>query len=283
MIVVPHFSLNVQISPLPTIRRIILGLCVLGASIAATAQTNVLDSDPLRARKKIVYDQIGAYFGPSFNSQTGTIVTDCNCEFTGGAQTGLTAGVMFERLTRSTIRWGVTLGYELRSVEGQFTEIEGVVQRAPSNGQEYVVPITFSNVATASLGYLSLQPYLKYDFWDVLFVRAGANVSYVISSNLMHVKTLESDSVTFPNGETAAVSLPGDEDGSVVLQDGPIPDLNSLQFGVSGAIGMDIRLSKELYLSPVAQYILPLTSVSSFGSGFSVQAFQLFLEARWIL
>jgi hypothetical protein len=243
----------------------------------------VLDSDPLRARKKLVYDQVGVYFGPSFNGQTGTIVTDCNCEFTGGAQTGLTAGILFERLTRSSVRWGATLGYELRSVEGQFTEIEGVVQRAPSNGMEYTVPITFSNVATASLGYLSLQPYLKYDFWDVLFVRAGANLSYVISSNLKHVKTLESDSVTFPNGETAAVSLPDAENGSVVLQDGPIPDLNPLQIGVSGAVGLDIKLSKELYLSPVAQYIFPLTQVSSFGSGFSVQAFQIFLEARLIL
>jgi hypothetical protein len=283
IVVVPHIMPASRISPLTNISAIIVGLLVLGSAVPATAQTNVLDSDPIRARKKLVYDMVGAYFGPSFNGQTGTIVTDCNCEFTGGAQTGLTAGLMFERLTRSSLRWGVTLGYELRSVEGQFTEIEGVVQQSPSTGQQYVVPIQFSNVATTSLGYLSAMPYLKYDILDIWFVRGGAVLSYVISSNLTHVKTLETDTVTFPNGETAAVSLPGAESGSVELQNGPIPELNPFQLGLSLATGVEIRLSKTLYLSPVAQYIFPLTQVSSFGGGFSVQAFQIFLEGRFIL
>ena len=229
-----------------------------------------------------MHDQIGVYFGPSFNGQGGTITTECNCEFTGGANTGFAGGVMFERLTRSRLVWGVTLGYEDKSVEGRFTEVEGVVQRAPSSGMQYTVPITFKNSASASIGYLTAMPYLKYDFFEVLFVRGGAALSYVVTSNLTHVKTLASDSVTFPNGETASVSLPNSENGSVVLQDGPIPDLNSFQFGIALASGIEIKLSKALYLSPVAQYVIPVTKVGSGGDGFSVRSFQIFVEGRLI-
>jgi len=254
--------------------------CLLHAPLQA--QTNVLDSDPLRARKLIVYDEIGAYIGPTFNGQGGTIVTDCNCEFTGGASTGFAGGFMFERLTRSRMVWGIMLGYEDKSVEGRFTEIEGVVQRAPSSGAEYTVPITFKNSATASIGYITLMPYLKYNFFDLLFVRGGAALSYIVTSNMTHVKTLASDSVNFPNGETASVSVPNSENGSVVLQDGPIDGLNPFQAGISLASGLDIQVNKWLFLSPVAQYVIPLTKVSSSGDGFSVRSFQIFLEGRLI-
>lgn len=251
---------------------------------SAIAQENVLDSDPLRARKLLVYDQVGGYAGLSMNSQGGTLVTNCNCEFQGGASTGFVVGGLFERLTRSTLRWGVMLGYENRSIEGRFREIEGVVQRAPSNGMEYTVPVEFLNVADVSLGYLTATPYLKYTGFDLMFVRVGAALSYVVTSNLTHTKELVSDTVRFPNGESATVSLP-DANGqtSVVLQDGPIEDLQQFQVGVAIAGGIDIKLSKSMYLSPVVQYIVPVTRMSSSVGGFSVKALQILAEMRVIL
>ncbi|MBI2794701.1 MAG: outer membrane beta-barrel protein [Ignavibacteria bacterium] len=247
------------------------------------AQENVLESDPLRARKLLVYDQIGVYAGPSFNGQGGKIVTDCLCEFTGGAQTGYAFGALFERLTRSRLIWGFALGFEDKGVEGRFTEIEGVVQQSPSTGARYTVPITFNNSAVASIGYVTAMPYLKYDFFKILFVRAGVPLSYIVSSNLKYTKSLVSDSVTFPNGEVATASIPGTTNGSIVLQDGPLKNIKSFQAGISLAAGLEVGLSRTLYLSPVIQYIQPLTNVNSTGGGFSVRSLQIFLECRLII
>ena len=256
---------------------------LFGMMADAVAQTNVLESDPIRARKLIVYDMWGAYVGPSFNSQGGTFTTDCDCEFTGGASTGIAIGGMFEKLTRSGLQWGVMAGYENRSIEGRFREIEGVVQRAPSNGQAYTVPIEFLNVGSLSLHYLTATPYVKYTVFNALFARAGAGLSYIFSNNLTHTKSLVSDSVTFPNGERASVSIPGEPDGEVVLQDGPIPEVNALQISLTAAVGAELRLSKRMFLSPVLQYSYPFTVISGGGEGYSVRAFQLLVEARFIL
>lgn len=247
------------------------------------AQENVLDSDPLGAHKLLVYDQLGLYIGPSFNGQGGTIVTDCKCEFTGGAKAGYNFGMMFERLTRSRLTWGVSLGYEDKSVEGRFTQIESVVQNSPTTGNQYTIPITFKNSALASIGYVTGMPFLKYFMFDLIYVRAGVPVSYIVSSNLKQTKTLESDSATFPNGETASISIPGSNNGSVVVQDKPLDGVQTFQVGMAFAAGMDFKVGRKLFLGPVMQYIHPLTNVNSSDVGFSVRSLQFLVECRLIL
>ncbi len=268
--------------PLLTLLLVASG-CFFFGMATATAQKNVLESDPISARKLLVYDMYGGYAGASFNSQGGTFTSNCDCEFTGGAGAGFAAGLMFEKLTRSRIQWGAMLGYEGRSIEGRFRETEGVLQQAPSTGQSYVVPIEFLNVGTLSLHYVTATPYIKYTLFNALFVRGGVSLSYVFSNNLSHVKSLESDSVRFPNGETAAVSIPGYPSGEVVLQDEPVPDLKVFQIGVAAAVGLEIRMSKKFFVSPVLQYVFPITTLSSAGEGYSVRAFQLLVEGRVIL
>jgi hypothetical protein len=264
------------------LQRALTVLVFLACTCGVAAQTNVLESDPLSARRLIIYDQVGAYAGMVFNGQGGTIVSECNCEFTGGAATGFAGGFMFEKLTRSQFYWGVTFGYENRSVTGQFREIEGVVQTAP-NGRQYTVPITFMNEADVSLHLVTLAPYLKYEFFNLLFAKAGVGMSYVFSSNLIHTKTLESTEVTFPNGETASVYLPDAPSGSVELQNGPIENLNPFQISAQLGVGLDLRLGKKVFLSPVFQYVQPLTSMNSGETTFSVRSFQIFFEGRLIL
>ncbi len=273
-------------SPLLSVLRIgvafVLQLVVLTESVRA--QEDVLESDPLRARKLLIYDQVGGFGGLSLNGQTGTLVTDCNCEFQGGAATGYVIGGLFERLTRSRITWGVSLGYEDRSISGRFREIEGVIQRAPSNGLEYTVPIEFLHEANVSLGYLTATPFLKYVAFEALFVRAGAAISYVVSTNVKHTKSLASDTVRFPNGESATVQFPDAESGtSIVLQDGPISDVQPLQISASLGVGAEIRLSKTMFLAPVIQYVYPFTTISSSAGDFSTQALQIMLELRFII
>ncbi len=255
----------------------------MGAVLHMEGQTNALESNPLRARKIIIYDQIGVFAGGSFNSQGGSFTTACNCEFDGGGQNGLAFGFLFERLTKSRLRWGVSAGFEQRGVQAKYQEIEGVVQRAPSTNKEYTVPITFRHTGAVTLSYFTLHPYLKYDFFDFIFIRAGVQGAYIATTNIKHTKELLTQSVTFPNGEQASVSLPNSTSNSVVVQDGPLPAVNNLQLGLSMSTGLDIKLTKKLYMSPIIQFVYPITTITSKDNGFTVRAFQILLEARLII
>ncbi|MCX6140999.1 MAG: outer membrane beta-barrel protein [Candidatus Kapabacteria bacterium] len=279
-----RFCLPMISSSMPTSQRLPLAICILFLLITGMvrAQENVLDSDPIAARKRLVYSQLGGFVGFGLLSQGGTFTTACNCEFTGGAGAGLMAGLMFERLTRSRITWGATLGYDNRGVTSRFRETEGVVQTSPS-GRTFTVPITFLNEAEINLHVLTAMPYMKYHFFDLFYGRVGASVGYVFSSGLSHTKTLETQTVTFPNGEIASVSLPGGGNGTVILQNGPVPDLNALQLGIVLGVGMELHLSKKMFLSPVVQYLVPITTISTQGASFTVRSLQFSIEARHIL
>jgi len=281
-----------RVNPLPTclpspMYRLFVALFTsvvfLCGALVGTSQENVMDSDPLMARKRLVYSLIGPYGGLTFSGQGGTFYTACNCEFTGGAGTNFVGGIVFERLTRSTVTWGATLGYDNRSITAAFQEVEGVVQRSPTTGREYTVPITFRNEAVTGIQLITLMPFAKYHLLDWLFVRGGPSVSYIFSSTVKHTKELITETVTFPTGELATVSLPGTDQRSVVLEDGPIPQINPLQVGLTASVGLELRLGKKFILAPVAQYTFPLTTISERGDGFTIRSFQVLFEGRWIL
>lgn len=257
-------------------------LVLLFAATAGTAQVNVLDSDPIAARKRLVFSQLGGFAGIGGVMQGGTITTDCQCDFNGGGGTQFVIGGVFERLTRSQLIWGVALGYDRRGLTGQFSEIEGVAQRSPS-GREFTVPMTFLNEAELALDVITVMPYLKLKPFGPVFLRVGGSIGYVISSSLVHRKTLKTSEVVFPNGEVATAELTGVDGNSVVLQDGPVSELQPLQLGVFGAVGVDISLSKKVIMSPMLQYFQPLTTISAQGTGFSVRSLQFLLEVRHIL
>lgn len=128
----------------------------------------------------------------------------------------------------------------------------------------------------------SLSPFVKVMFFDIAYVRAGPSFGYIFSSGMKHTKELVDDSVRFPNGEVASVTLTDSDSKSVVLQDGPLAEVNALQIsGLLGA-GMEFKIGKKFFLGPVAQYLIPFTSVSKRGTDFTVRAFQIFLEGRII-
>ncbi len=273
----PHFPMH----------RFFVVMTLLAAFVCGAfegvAQENVMDSDPLVARKRLVYSMIGPYGGLSFSNQGGTFFTACNCEFTGGAGSNLVGGIVFERLTRSRVTWGATLGYDNRSITAAFQEVEGVVQRSPSTGREYTVPITFRNEAVTSIQLITAMPYVKYHLMDWVFVRGGPSVSYIFNSTVKHTKELLTETVSFPTGEIATVSLPGTDQRSVVLEDGSIPQINPLQVGLTAAVGLEFHVGKKFLLAPIAQYTFPFTTISGRGDGFTIRSFQVLLEGRWIL
>ncbi|MFN4985738.1 MAG: hypothetical protein ACK5GI_06300 [Ignavibacteria bacterium] len=246
-------------------------------------------STPLAPDERPTSMWFGGYVGPTFASQGGTFTTDCNCEFSGGAGTGFAVGLMFEDKTTSKIIIGAQLGYDIRGLTGRFREIEGSTQSSPS-GRTYTVPIQFFNQASISLDVLSATAYAKYAFLGPVYARAGINAGYVVGSSLVHTKTLETKTVTFPNGEVASVVLPDAPGGIVTVQSGPVGELNPLQLGLVCAFGVEIPIRKverkfappavTTYLSPVIQYQFPISNISAQGNSFQLRQMQFFLELR---
>jgi hypothetical protein len=251
-------------------------------SLGVLAQTNVLDSDPLVARELVVYDMLGVYIGPSFNQQGGTFTTNCDCNFTGGAGAGISGGVMFERLTRSRLTWGVIASVTDRGMMARFLETEGVEQTSPTLGARYVVPVQFRNEGTVGITSMDILPYAKYIVLSSIFGRVGLQASYIFQSSMKHTKELLTETVQLPNGETARVALQEGGATMVTLQDGALPKLNTFQVAVAIAGGAELKVSKKVVLSPVVQYLYPLTSVSGAGSAFSSRSLQLLAEFRYI-
>ena len=274
--------------------HILLTLFTVLALVPTTMQAQqkkkiVGSSTPLAPDEKPTSMWFGGYVGPTFASQGGTFTTNCNCEFSGGAGTGFAVGLIIEDKTTSKIIIGGQLGYDTRGLTGRFREIEGSQQTSPS-GRTYTVPIQFFNEASLSLDVLSASAYAKYAFLGPVYARVGANAGYVVGSSLIHTKSLETKTVTFPNGEVANVTIPGATDGMVTVQDGPVAELNPLQLGLIGAIGLEIPIRKverkfappavTTYLSPVIQYQFPITNISAQGNSFQLRQLQFFLELR---
>lgn len=262
---------------------------MLGNVHAQQTKKIVGSSTPLAPDEKPTSVWFGAFVGPTFASQGGTFTTACDCDFTGGAGTGFVGGLMFENKTTSKIIIGAQLGYDSRGLTGRFREIEGSQQTSPS-GRTYTVPIEFLNEATLDLEVISLSAYAKYSFLGPIYARVGANAGYVFASSLTHTKSLVSKTVTFPNGEVANVFIPGSQDGVVTVQDGPVVDLNPLQIGLIGGLGVEIPVRRverkygppvvTTYLSPVVQYTLPINTISAQGSSFQLRQLQFFIELR---
>lgn len=232
----------------------------------------------------MVFSQIGVYGGPTFLMQQGTLITDCPCEFTGGAGSGFAAGLVFERFTQFNFSWGIAAGMESVNLKAHFREREGIQQRSPATGREYNVPAEFRHTAELSIQNFNVTPYLKYSPFSVFFVRLGANARISATGNLTHKKELTQDSVLLPTGELARLRIPDAQDGrTITLQDSPYNGFASAQLNAHITLGLDFKLSRQIFLTPLFNYSLPLTDLSSSETAFSLHQSTFIMELRVII
>ena len=246
---------------------------------------------PLGPNSDPTYSWLGVYVGPSFNSQGGTFVTDCDCPFTGGAGSGLVAGVMFEHQFRSGLALGALVGYEGRGITGRFRQIDTLTVTS-STGVERRINAMFRHEATLSFDMVTLNPYVKYRIAGRLFGRAGLSMGYVFNSDLVHSVTLDENATrTLNDGETADIRL--GENGVTVFDNGSYKSLSSFQVGATLAAGYEIPLVRRArqawgtyasaVLMPVIQVYQPITQLSVDGGELRVSMFQVMLEFRYNL
>lgn len=253
--------------------------CLLAGSSMALAQDSTL-SDPLLPGRRTSPGDIGIIFGPSFHMQDGTLETGCG-RFTGGAQTGYMIGAMYRRrIEDAPFAYGVRLAYENRNIRSLYNEYE-LVDGIPSSipGQTLQESILFRNEADIDFSMLSVTPFIEWSPAWQTFLHLGLMPQFVLSSHITHIKKAAQQTVTLDDGQVVYISFTEGNPQQVTLQDGELPDVEPFQLGVAGGLGIDIRINDKLVITPLYQYVIPLTTLSKNGDAFKIRASQLLISA----
>lgn len=231
--------------------------------------------------------QLGISLGFGGIMQTGTLIADeCNCSFENGGGMSSAFGVAFEDELAKNFVWGVGVEYRYISMDSRYQELETLQDQQTSSGALIDVEVPFRHNAAFSSSMIGLMPYIKvFPFDTRLFTRFGLNIGYNATASLVHTKELLQRRATLPTGETVEFSMdPSDNrvKGNIAtIQDGDLPQLNSLFIGGHIGLGAEFRAGKRLIFGPTMMYIIPFTMMSSYpGSDFSFNNLQVALEAR---
>lgn len=244
-------------------------------------------SDPRSSSYWTKPPQLGISLGFGGIMQTGTLIADeCNCSFENGGGMSSAFGLAFEDELAKNIVWGVGAEYRFVSMDSRYQELETLLDQPTSTGALIDAEVPFRHNAAFSSSMIGLMPYVKvFPFDTRLFTRFGLNIGYIASATLTHTKELLQRRATLPTGEIVEFSMdPTDSrvKGNIAtIQDGDLPQLNSLFIGGHIGLGAEFRAGKRLIFGPSMMYILPFTTISSYpGSDFSFTNLQVAIEAR---
>ena len=247
-------------------------------SFASVAYAQNLSS-PISAFKVSNPNCFGAYIGFGQNLQSGDLFVDCpTAVFSGGTKFGFTVGALFEHFASEKFSFGAAIEYNSLGINASFGEIEPVELSYLQNGETIneTANIQFENEVNTSIHEFAVIPYVKYSPVKFLFLRAGLSVGALLSTNLTHTKTVEQSTVRLSNGEIAAIKVTGNGE----LQNSEITELNTLQMHFVPAVGFNLPLSERVEFSPVFEYGIPFTGISSWGDNFKISYWRLLLELR---
>lgn len=227
------------------------------------ASSQLIDS-PIKPVQVIIHDwEIGAFIGLGANFNSGEYSAVCQeCIFDDLSDFGYTIGVKTDYQLTNNIFVGANILYENQMMKGAFRRIESVpLQRA--DGTMLDVPIEFRHNLEIDLNALTLSPNLTYRINRFLDFKLGFYADLNINSNIMHKKTLLTTSTILPDGEKVEVTIPGEQDNSVNLEDYAIPELSSLQYGLIPQINFNIKLSESTDLLIGGFYKIPFTEMAT--------------------
>lgn len=253
-----------------------------------------LDISPIQEGRQKV-SRIGGFMGVNAVFQSDSLRTLCNCPgFINGSGSGLLIGAFYEPATTSDFVLGGSISFDQRSFSSSYVSLFDTTlssQRDPSFRFENQ-PISQLHTANVSLGYLFITPYLKwYPFGENFFVRLGANAGILLSQSLEHLVEFNNPLIRLPNGENVVISVREDSlrQGQTALNsttvrqpDRGFPEVNRFQFGLSPSVGAEFRLGGRWWISPIIQYSMPFTTVTSNAPyKFSVSAMQFIIEVHY--
>lgn len=230
-----------------------------------------LDLTPLTLKDTRPQEDYGYIFGLGQNFQGGKQYVQCpDCIFEGGAGFSFSLGMLYEHELFRGFRLGGQVLYNDFSFSSRFSETE--MHRDPETGVE--VPIEFAHDSRFRLNAVTAAPYIKYYPWEFMYARLGMPIAYIFANNVQHDKALLGRSVS-QGGVDYEI-----EGVDATVENGDITGINSLQLFMSAAIGFDFKLSRNMYLSPLFEYYIPFTEISTHGEASKVNNWKLVFELR---
>ncbi len=250
----------------------IIAFLLVGDFLFAQGREDVdLKLTPLTRKDTRAQKDYGFILGLGQNDQGGKQYVLCpDCIFEGGAGFSFSLGMLYEQELFRNFRLGGQVIYNDFSFTSRFSVDE--IHQDPESGT--YIPIKFSHEARFTLNSLTAAPYIKFYPWNFMYFRLGMPIAYMFNNNVRHDKDLESNSVTIGGMEYKI------EGNNSTVEDGPITNFNQLQLFLSPVIGFDFRLSRNMYLSPLFEYYIPLTELSQFGDASKVRNWKLVFELR---
>lgn len=256
--------------------RIILFILV---SVFA-AQNILCQSNPLTPLTEDKERDFGVLIGLGMNFQTGDFYTykDCKCLFSDGSKLGYSFGAFYQEEFANSLKWGLMLLYEGKSINSSYRikEIDTVTSQITNRSE--LLPLEYRYKAETDINMISFLPYLDISLVDFLLTRVGFSVSTLTKAKFTHSKELLQNTARLSTGEVVIVDLEGSDGKIKVIDNTEFQNKNSLQFGAFAMLGANIRLSGNLYLSPVFQYSIPFTNISDEGNNFKVHSWRFFAQ-----
>lgn len=267
-------------------RIIILALLFVCAGATAFAQKG--DASPLGPDQ--FFERAGGYISFGGIRQTGSFSVDCPCQdFSGGGGAEFAIGGLYEYFPVDGLKWGINAGFQYRSMDARYVLREDTTLRSLDGMSSFSnVAIPFRHTSNISVQSFTIAPYLKHFLARTFFVRLGASAQIIVGASKNFHKVLLTNTVTLPNDDVVSIGLDRAAleaagkrligENEVVIQEGSMSDVSVFQLSLQPAVGFQWQVSKRIFLVPMFEYSLPLTSVSSVDTGLRMNAFRGVVE-----
>ncbi len=194
---------------------------------------------------------IGPQAGVNLNTHEGEFFTKyCECSFKDGSGTGITAGIELGHMLSPVVGVAVKLLYN--DFRADYAFPVRITATVYPSGE--IVDIAHERQMDVRLGYLMLHPVLQIHPTSYVYLFAGPAIGIKTTGTLAYtLKVVEP-------GFTLAYEL---VDSRLVIDDsGEIPQAKSFRADLRAGIGLNLRLGRNVRLSPEVSYGMPLTTIS---------------------
>lgn len=230
----------------------------------------------------------GVELGLGLQTQSGSFLADCRCEFPDGKGSGFLANLVFELPVNYELAFSLKAGISFFHTIGDvpINDTATIVFSSPVDSITFGT-IKFNRNGDVKATYFMLTPGVRYQFFrGGPFVSVGAGIGFLLSSHFTHKRELTSSTITLINdGSTLDNVRFGNGTREEVLQDGKIENAVTTRFSVIFGGGYDIPVSEKAILAPMVQYELPFTQIrnDSFSKNWKISQLMLMVGLKYIL